>query len=270
MAPRRPVPAAGGTPHPLLSTLIPVRTLPRSDTAPQICGKGPPGRPLGTLDLWQVSVQGPWGPETPESSPGPNPRPARTLPMELPIYDRNLSKALGDLRPLSQAQVPAALTSVLSPFQVRGPSQARTPTSGALTLPAAPSPNGVGVQDAPELGAHLGQAGQVCAGQRGEDLHQQLRWQLQQRAARGLRGARAPASPRRAERRRARLDALLFGVRVRLAVGSRRFGRAPALLAPPASPRRANAAEASAHRHAVPGDSRGASAAAAARAQAPP
>lgn len=229
-----------------------------------------PGQPLGTLDLWQVPVQGPWGPETPESSPGPNPRPARTLPMGPPTYERILSKALGDLRPLSQAQAPAARTSILSPVQVRGPAQARTATSGALTLPAAPSPDGVGVQDAPELGAHLGQAGQVCAGQRGEDLHQQLRWQLQQRAARGLRGARAPASPWRAQRRRARLDALLFGVCVRLAVGRRRFGGAPALLAPPASPRRANAAEASAHRHAVPGDSRGAPAAAAARAQAPP
>lgn len=198
---------------------------------------GPPGRvergsaALRGLHLSQTPRPGSVG-----DSPGVTaPRPAGTLPR-------------GDPRP-------------------PGPPPARTPAPGALTLPAAPSPDGVGVQDAPELGADLGQAGQVGAGQRGEDLHQQLRRQLQQGAARGRRGARAPAAPRPGQRRRARLDALLLGVRVRLAVSRRGLSRAPALLASPASPRRAHAAEASAHRHAGARDGRGA---AAARAHAPP
>lgn len=103
----------------------------------------------------------------------------------------------------------------------------------SLTLAAAPSPDSVGVQDAAEPAADLRQAGQVGAGQRGEDLHQQLRRELQQGAA-----------------RRPRLDTFLLGVRVRLTVRRCRLGRAAALLAAAAPTRGAHAAEPSAHRHA--------------------
>jgi hypothetical protein len=102
-----------------------------------------------------------------------------------------------------------------------------------LTLAAAPSPDGVRVQDSAEPAADLSQAGQVGAGQRREDLHEQLRRELQQRAT-----------------RRPRLDALLLGVRVRLTVRRRSLGRAAALLAAAAPTRGAHAAEPSTHRHA--------------------